>query len=87
MSFDLPAEYVELQASVRKLAREKVAPRAREIDTSATYPQDLFDVFRSAGLLGLVAPEEYGGGGAGVLGPWRKGDLLLARGSPPRDDE
>src|SRR6476661_1940117 len=68
MSFDLAPEYVELQASVRKLAQEKVAPRAREIDTDATYPQDVFEVFRDAGLLGLVVPEEYGGGGAGILG-------------------
>src|SRR6476646_5113889 len=66
--FDLPAEYSELQATVRKLAQEKVAPRAREIDTTAAYPQDLFEVFRDAGLLGLVAPAEYGGGGAGILG-------------------
>jgi alkylation response protein AidB-like acyl-CoA dehydrogenase len=68
MSFDLPPEFVELQASVRKLAREKIAPRARAIDTDATYPQDVFEVFRDAGLLGLVIPEEYGGGGAGILG-------------------
>jgi len=68
MSFDLPPEYAELQATVRKLAQEKVAPRARAIDTEATYPQDLFEVFRDAGLLGLVIPEEYGGGGAGILG-------------------
>src|SRR2546423_4370971 len=68
MSFDLPPEYSELQATVRKLAQEKVAPRAREIDAAATYPQDLFEVFRAAGLLGLVIPEEYGGGGAGILG-------------------
>src|SRR6476659_10933912 len=66
--FDLPAEYSELQATVRKLSQEKVAPRAREIDTTAEYPQDLFEVFRDAGLLGLVIPEAYGGGGAGILG-------------------
>ncbi|HEV7524450.1 MAG TPA: acyl-CoA dehydrogenase family protein [Acidimicrobiia bacterium] len=68
MSFDLAPEYVDLQASVRKLAQDKIAPRAREIDTDATYPQDVFEVFRDAGLLGLVVPEEYGGGGAGILG-------------------
>src|SRR5690349_21553741 len=69
MMFSLPAEYQELQATVRKLAQEKVAPRAREIDTTAAYPDDLFEVFRDAGLLGLVIPEAYGGGGAGILGP------------------
>ncbi|MCU1465515.1 MAG: acyl-CoA dehydrogenase domain protein [Actinomycetia bacterium] len=68
MSFDLAPEYLELQATVRKLAQEKIAPRARQIDTDATYPDDVFDVFRDAGLLGLVVPEEYGGGGAGILG-------------------
>jgi alkylation response protein AidB-like acyl-CoA dehydrogenase len=68
MSFDLPPEYVELQATVRKLAQEKIAPRARAIDTDATYPQDVFEVFRDAGLLGLVIPDDYGGGGAGILG-------------------
>src|SRR4051794_15936414 len=67
MSFELAPEYAELQATVRKLAQDKVAPRAREIDTDATYPDDLFEVFRDAGLLGLVIPEQYGGGGGGVL--------------------
>ena len=68
MAFDLPPELVELQATVRKMAQEKVAPRAREIDTTAAYPQDLFELFRDTGLLGLVIPEEYGGSGAGILG-------------------
>src|SRR6476661_3093640 len=68
MSFDLAPEYVELQATVRKIAQERVAPRAREIDKSGEYPQDLFEAFRDAGLLGLVIPEDYGGGGAGILG-------------------
>jgi len=58
----------ELQASVRKLARERVAPRAREIDTTESYPQDLFDLFVETGLTGLCIPEELGGGGAGILG-------------------
>src|SRR4051812_18149482 len=68
MDFELSAELAELQATVRKLAQEKIAPRAREIDDTGEYPQDVFEVFRDAGLLGLVVPEEYGGGGAGILG-------------------
>jgi alkylation response protein AidB-like acyl-CoA dehydrogenase len=68
MSYELSPEYAELQATVRKLAQEKIAPRARAIDSDAAYPQDVFEVFRDAGLLGLVIPEEYGGGGAGILG-------------------
>jgi alkylation response protein AidB-like acyl-CoA dehydrogenase len=68
MSFDLSEELTELQASVRRLAKDKVRPRAREIDRSGEYPSDLFDLFRDAGLLGLSIPEHMGGSGAGVLG-------------------
>jgi hypothetical protein len=68
MNFDLPAELVDLQASVRKLAQERVAPRAREIDLTEQYPDDLFELFVETGLTGLCVPEEYGGSGAGILG-------------------
>jgi alkylation response protein AidB-like acyl-CoA dehydrogenase len=68
MNFDLSPELLELQTSVRRLAADKVRPRAREIDATGAYPQDLFDLFREAGLLGLCIPEEYGGSGAGILG-------------------
>src|SRR3954454_7259344 len=68
MDFDLPEELAELQATVRRLAQDKIKPRAREIDETGEYPQDLFEVFRDAGLLGLCIPESLGGGGAGILG-------------------
>ena len=68
MQFDLSAEHAELQASVRKLAQERIAPRAREIDEADAYPDDLFDLFVQSGLTGLVVPEEYGGSGAGIFG-------------------
>ncbi len=68
MNFDLPPELVDLQASVRKLAQERVAPRAREIDSSEEYPEDLFELFVETGLTGLCVPEEHGGSGAGILG-------------------
>ncbi len=68
MIFDLPDELAELQRSVRRLAQDKVKPRARSVDKEGTYPQDLFEAFRDAGLLGLCVPEEYGGSGAGILG-------------------
>ncbi|MBV8463586.1 MAG: acyl-CoA dehydrogenase family protein [Acidimicrobiales bacterium] len=57
-----------LQATVRRLAQDKVKPRAREIDSSGEYPLDLFEAFRDAELLGLCLPTEFGGSGAGILG-------------------
>ena len=68
MDFDLSPEHAELQATVRKLARERIEPRARAIDDTEEYPQDLFDLFVDAGLTGLCIPEELGGSGAGIFG-------------------
>jgi len=68
MDFDLSPELAELQATVRKLSQERIQPRARDIDETEEYPQDLFDLFAETGLTGLVVPEEYGGSGAGILG-------------------
>src|ERR671939_518956 len=68
MDFDLSSELADLQATCRRIAQDKVKPRAREIDETGEYPTDLFEVFRDAGLLGLCIPEQYGGSGAGILG-------------------
>src|SRR4051812_9222986 len=68
MDFELSDELAELQSTVRRLAQDKVKPRAREIDDTGEYPQDLFEIFRDAGLLGLCIPEAYGGSGAGIMG-------------------
>jgi alkylation response protein AidB-like acyl-CoA dehydrogenase len=68
VQFDLTPELAELQATVRKLAQERVAPRARAIDETDEYPQDLFELFVDAGLTGLCIPEELGGAGAGIFG-------------------
>jgi alkylation response protein AidB-like acyl-CoA dehydrogenase len=68
VDFELTEELGALQQSVRRLAQDKVKPRAREIDRSGEYPTDLFEAFRDAGLLGLCLPEKLGGSGAGILG-------------------
>ena len=68
MDFELSEELSELQGTVRRLAQDKIKPRAREIDATGQYPEDLFQLFKEAGLLGLCIPAEYGGGGAGILG-------------------
>jgi len=68
MDFEFSEEHAALQKTVRRIAQDKVAPRAREIDRTGEYPSDLFAVFNDAGLLGLCIPTEYGGSGAGILG-------------------
>jgi hypothetical protein len=68
VDFDLSPELAALQLSVRRLAQDKVKPRARQIDATGDYPTDLFEAFRDADLLGLCLPTELGGSDAGILG-------------------
>jgi alkylation response protein AidB-like acyl-CoA dehydrogenase len=63
----LSAEQRELRELVRTLARERVAPRAAEIDESHEFPWDLVELFREQGLFGLLFDEEWGGTGTGTL--------------------
>src|SRR5437868_13889250 len=68
MDLALSEELVALQETVRRLAQDKIKPRAREIDETGEYPEDIFEAYKQADLLGLCIPEAYGGSGAGILG-------------------
>jgi alkylation response protein AidB-like acyl-CoA dehydrogenase len=63
----LNAEQREIRDLVRELARERVAPRAAEIDKSAEFPWDMVELMREHDLLGLPFEEQYGGTGTGAL--------------------
>ncbi|MBN9562060.1 MAG: acyl-CoA dehydrogenase family protein [Alphaproteobacteria bacterium] len=63
-SFSLGEEQRQVQELVRRVANERVAHRAAEIDRSAEYPQDMFDLLRELGLFTLPFPPEYGGSGS-----------------------
>src|SRR5215216_4260817 len=63
----LSDEQREIRDLVRDLARERVAPRAAEIDKSAEFPWDLVELMREHDLLGLPFEEQYGGTGTGAL--------------------
>ena len=63
----LTEEQDALRESVARLARERVAPRAAEVDATAQYPQDIFELLAQNGLTGITIPEAYGGSGAGLL--------------------
>ena len=62
--YALNDEQREIQALVRRLARDKVASRAAAIDRSAEYPQDMFELLKDLGLFALPFPPEYGGIGS-----------------------
>ena len=68
MGYDpLTEEQRELRDVVRTLARERIAPRAAEIDAASEFPHDMVELFREYDILGLPFEERYGGTGTGAL--------------------
>ncbi len=63
----LSDEQREIRELVRTVARERVAPRAAEIDRSAEFPWDVVEAFRENELFGVLYDEEYGGIGESSL--------------------
>jgi alkylation response protein AidB-like acyl-CoA dehydrogenase len=63
----LTDEQRELRELVRTLARERIAPRAAEIDESHEFPWDVVELFREHEIFGLLFDEEWGGTGTGML--------------------
>lgn len=61
MYYQLTEEQRRFKESVRRIADEKVEPRAQEIDQKGEFPWDMFDLFKKQGYLGLSVPEAYGG--------------------------
>jgi len=65
--FQLNEDHLRIREMVRRVAIEKVGVRAGQIDASAEYPQDMFDLLRDLGLFTLPFPEKFGGS-ASILG-------------------
>ncbi len=47
--------------TVRKFAREQIAPHVRAMDEAGVFRKDLLRQFFELGLMGIQIPEEYGG--------------------------
>jgi alkylation response protein AidB-like acyl-CoA dehydrogenase len=65
--YTLPQEYLEFRETIRRIAQERVAPRAAEIDEKAEFPEDLRRLLGEHDVLGLPFETEYGGTGTGTL--------------------
>jgi alkylation response protein AidB-like acyl-CoA dehydrogenase len=63
----LSDEQIEIRDLVRSLARDRIAPRAAEIDASHEFPWDVVELFREHEVFGLLFDEAYGGTGTGTL--------------------
>src|SRR5690606_8917622 len=59
----LSEEQVELQRMVKKLCSDFPEDYWIKVDKAKEYPQEFVDALGAAGLLSVLIPEEYGGGG------------------------
>jgi alkylation response protein AidB-like acyl-CoA dehydrogenase len=65
--YTIPQEHLDFRETIRQIARERIAPRAAEIDERAEYPHDLRALLSEHDVLGLPFDLEHGGTGTGAL--------------------
>src|SRR5438477_1236958 len=63
----LSEEEQALIEAIREIARERVAPRAAEIDHTGEFPWDMKELLAQQDILAMPFPEEYGGLGSSEL--------------------
>ena len=67
MLFKLTDEQLMIQTMVREFSRDIIAPRAMERDHNKEFPADNLKQMGELGLMGMMVPPEYNGGGADTV--------------------
>ncbi|HEV3002310.1 MAG TPA: acyl-CoA dehydrogenase family protein [Solirubrobacteraceae bacterium] len=65
--YGVPQEFLDFRDTIRQIARERIAPRAAEIDAKAEYPWDVRKLLAENDVLALPFATEHGGTGTGTL--------------------
>lgn len=60
-SENLTPEQKMILETTQELVKQKIAPRAKEVDGAGEFPYDILDHFREQGFLRVMLPEELGG--------------------------
>ncbi|SCA55243.1 Acyl-CoA dehydrogenase, short-chain specific [Candidatus Terasakiella magnetica] len=64
----LNEEQTLIRDMVRNFARDRITPNAREWEANEAFPKEIFAEMAELGLMGMVAPSEYGGSEIGYVG-------------------
>jgi hypothetical protein len=67
LDFRLTEEQELTRRTVREFAEKEIAPHARELDETQTFPVDIMRKLGEMGMLGIRFPPEYGGAGLGYV--------------------
>ena len=65
--FELSKSQRNIQESAKNLARNKIRPRAAEVDRTEEYPWDNISLLKETGFMGMSIPRAYGGQGANYM--------------------
>ncbi len=65
--YAIPQDHLDFRETIRRIATERIAPRAAEIDERAEYPHDLRALLADQDILALPFEPEHGGTGTGTL--------------------
>ena len=63
---DVEKEREDWKNKAKDVAKNVIAPRAKEIDAKSEFAWDVVDAFAQRGFLSLLIPKEFGGGEADV---------------------
>lgn len=67
MDYLLTEEQIMIRDLARKIATEKIAPVAAELDEKEQFPWEIMKVLAEADLCGVYIEQKYGGMGGGVM--------------------
>jgi alkylation response protein AidB-like acyl-CoA dehydrogenase len=65
--YRLSEEQEMVRAMAQKMAKDRLAPRAAEIDAKGEFPWDIIEFYRQNNILGMPIPLQYGGQEADAL--------------------
>jgi acyl-CoA dehydrogenase len=67
MEFDLSEDQLAIRDAVREVCQRFPGSYWRELESSGAYPDEFVDTLTKLGWLSILIPEQYGGGGLGVV--------------------
>lgn len=67
MDYLLTEEQIMIRGLARKIAEEKIRPKAAQYDETEEFPWEIVKVLADSDLFGIYIEEKYGGMGGGVL--------------------
>lgn len=76
MNYERTKEHKMIGQAVREFVSKELTPIVPELDEEERFPMEVFKNMGDLGFLGLILPEEYGGGGPDYFGAAVVGEEL-----------